>query len=551
MPELRFAVGATVLCNFGPSGWKLGRIIALHYREPEWPAGQVVPYQVLLEADQKLIYVPRDDPRYCREATPEDRRIARRPDALAALPPDPDAAGDLPAPAAPQMRARTGLDCSSAEAAPGSPGYRSGQCECCGPCPQHWSAAELYSEHYRCAARNGIPVTQCGFDLGTLQVGDTVHHPPGATSGSGEGFLQSPMLVRLPPGLRFSDDGGLTGTVQFDPHRSDTYAVEFVAVSTARWDDPAVGIVRMEIAFVVEGNTAPAEFDRAAFEETQQEARTTAERLLHDISDTWALWERQALSNRRTCDQILAALDRLRSLLEQHPRLDGGQWWLWLGGFHMNVHKLLENTLFECELYLGHALTFSDPNVRRMAEQNLAGCYSKRRLEAARFLWIDGMQQMIDGEWVTAADTFHRAADLQDGWGWAVNYGDIWMGEAAARLVHGATLAVRSGGQDAEALPWISASVQLLEKAVQRSSEAGVFGPGGHPWVAELTTALRAYRDLVSQSADLTDWLEAFQQRTVYWCAQVLSGTTPFPPKPRPRLESAADLIARLPGHNP
>ena len=37
----------------------------------------------------------------------------------------------------------------------------------------------------------------------------------------------------------------------------------------------------------------------------------------------------------------------------------------------MNIHKLLENALFECELYLGYALTFGDSEVRRMAEQNL------------------------------------------------------------------------------------------------------------------------------------------------------------------------------------
>ena len=51
------------------------------------------------------------------------------------------------------------------------------------------------------------------------------------------------------------------------------------------------------------------------------------------------------------------------------------------------VHKLLENTLYECELYLGHALMFGDAEVRRAAEQNLDGCYQKRLLgECARML---------------------------------------------------------------------------------------------------------------------------------------------------------------------
>ena len=63
----------------------------------------------------------------------------------------------------------------------------------------------------------------------------------------------------------------------------------------------------------------------------------------------------------------------------------------------MNVHRLLENALFECELYLGHALTFGDAEVRRMAEQNLEGCYQKRLLEAARFMWTDGCKLMRRG----------------------------------------------------------------------------------------------------------------------------------------------------------
>ena len=96
MSDLRFKIGAAVLCNMGSSGWKLGRIIALRYREDHWPAGVEAPYQVALEADHELIYVPEDDARYCREATPEDPRIASRMDALAGLPPGADAMGPGP-----------------------------------------------------------------------------------------------------------------------------------------------------------------------------------------------------------------------------------------------------------------------------------------------------------------------------------------------------------------------------------------------------------------------------------------------------------------------
>ena len=81
--EYRFKAGATVMCNLGPNGWKLGTVIALNYREEHWPADEVAPYQVLLKADRQLIYVPEDDDRYCREASTTDLRIAQRSDALA------------------------------------------------------------------------------------------------------------------------------------------------------------------------------------------------------------------------------------------------------------------------------------------------------------------------------------------------------------------------------------------------------------------------------------------------------------------------------------
>ena len=83
MAEYRFKVGTTVMCNFGEQGWKLGRIVALNYRETTWAEDIFVPYQVLLDDNYTLIYVPEDNDRYCREATVEDVRILKRKDALA------------------------------------------------------------------------------------------------------------------------------------------------------------------------------------------------------------------------------------------------------------------------------------------------------------------------------------------------------------------------------------------------------------------------------------------------------------------------------------
>ena len=72
MQQYRFRVGTTILCNLGELGWRPGRIIALNYRESNWPEGEVAPYQVALEEDYSLIYVPEDSDRYCCETTPED-----------------------------------------------------------------------------------------------------------------------------------------------------------------------------------------------------------------------------------------------------------------------------------------------------------------------------------------------------------------------------------------------------------------------------------------------------------------------------------------------
>ncbi len=542
MSDVRFKVGTAVMCNLGPEGWKLGRVIALHYREAHWASERSAPYQVALEDDHRLIYVPVDDDRCCREPRPEDLRMVQRIDALAELGADTQEHEQTGLGALAQTR----LSCEPQLAEPGYPSYRSGHCEGCNLCPQGWLYAELYSEHYRCAERNGLKVTHCVVDLGTVRVGDSIGDLANQDFKVGEGFLQAPTLMRLPPGLGFSDDGTITGEVRFDPHREAVYSVEFVAVSTAAWDNPEIGIVRLEMNFQVEGNQPPKDFEEDIFSRDQQEARVYARQAVQEVWDLWEQWEEGVLGNRETRARIGSVLSRLRSLLERHPRLDNGRWWAQLGGFYMNVHKLLENTLFECELYLGYALTFGDAEVRYIAERNLEGCYQKRLLEAARFMWIDGLEQMMRGEWARAARTLQSAAAQKDGWGWAVNYGDIWLSESAARLVCGAELNARDGMKDSEGSLWIKEASTLLAKGAARAETARTFLPNGHPWASELEEAFASYGNLVETGADTGDWLKAFKLRTLYWCAQVLGGASPFPPEPSARLDPAAELIKRL-----
>jgi len=209
--QLRFDVGAMVMCNLGRDGWRLGRVIALHYREDTWPIGQVAPYQVALEGDHSLIYVPHEEPRYCRAATPEDLNVERRLDALAPPPSGPDGRDE--------GVEETAMGDSLLTTMPqgdGVSGYRDGRCHGCDCCPGCWSAVELYSEHYRAAVRNGLKITRLVADLGVVQVGASVCHP--ANDHAASGFMQCPTLPRLPPGLTLSDSGALRGEVRFDPH---------------------------------------------------------------------------------------------------------------------------------------------------------------------------------------------------------------------------------------------------------------------------------------------------------------------------------------------
>jgi hypothetical protein len=96
-------------------------------------------------------------------------------------------------------------------------------------------------------------------------------------------------------------------------------------------------------------------------------------------------------------------------------------------------------------------------------------------------------------------------------------------------------------------------AARLLQKGGERAAE-GCDSEGhdseGHPWASETSAALAEYRRLREKGVDATAWLEAFKKRLLFWCSQVLGGAAPFPPKPRPRRQDAAALVARLPGHN-
>merc|ERR1712032_906171 len=72
---------------------------------------------------------------------------------------------------------------------------------------------------------------------------------------------------------------------------------------------------------------------------------------------------------------------------------------------------------------------FPDENVRREAGESLDGCYAKRQLEAAKFLWQDGLRHLVGGEWAQARAKFELAQDN----------GDIWTALAATLVMQWVT----------------------------------------------------------------------------------------------------------------
>ncbi len=105
----------------------------------------------------------------------------------------------------------------------------------------------------------------------------------------------------------------------------------------------------------------------------------------------------------------------------------------------------------------------------------------------------------------------------------------------------------------------LTAVAKCLERAAERAAAGNFRAPNGsaHPWFQELSDAYTEYLNLYGSSGGtntdttaLSAWVEEFKKRTVYWCAQVLDGAVPFPPKLRSRIQDAAALMKRLPGHN-
>ena len=76
----RFAVDTRVVCRTD-SGWKVGKVTAINYRQDHWPAGRTAPYQVELEDGFGLgpvyIFAPVDNDSLIRLSRPDHGRGCR------------------------------------------------------------------------------------------------------------------------------------------------------------------------------------------------------------------------------------------------------------------------------------------------------------------------------------------------------------------------------------------------------------------------------------------------------------------------------------------
>lgn len=367
-----------------------------------------------------------------------------------------------------------------------------GGCEMCNCCPKCWSCAELWSSSYECPSRVGLSTEVVSIDLGDFHVSEPVEwSSPVLTKG---GWSQCPSnAALLGTGLTFNDAGQLKGLVSWPENVGGVAreTIRFRAINTAAWGNSTVTV--LDLTFTIVRKSEAPLADKVA-----EAAKVAAVRAHADAA--YGAYTRWAPK------EVLEHLANLRSALDAAPLVGGGHPWVWLGALHMNAHKLLEDVLLECELYLGATLGFPDDAVRRDAEANLVGCFEKRKLEAARELWLRGLRRLAQGEARVVANVvvgaespegstavtsegllgplgaladLRTAAGLKGGFGWGVNQGEIKAALGSALLLA------------AELDPGSAAALVAEAKAVLTEAETL-----NHPWTLELLDFLKQDQEM-------------------------------------------------------
>ena len=345
-----------------------------------------------------------------------------------------------------------------------------------------WTCVELLSQHYNCAERNNITIYNVSRHLGTKNIGDYVSWQAPQkdnlpTSGWWNNCRTSPTLYNT--GLTFHDNGKLEGFIA----PSVTKAVWFTAYNTNN-----NVLTQLNLHLYVNTHTSPTVH---SFETVHPIVSKAADQAVASYKS----WENRQTSH----TDVIAAMNRqfqqMKTVLDQHPN-DGFGWGI-LGALHMNTHKLLENVLIDAEHYLGYALSFRDSKLTDFVETNLEGCYAKRLLEAAKFIWITGMQETLKGIdavlqerevmgkvnnggtsatiFMKAEELFVRAVSKKKGWGWGVNNGEIFLCQATVKLFlsrdkkEACQLVELAADRNAR-LPWTIFLQQFCKKSVEKNN---------------------------------------------------------------------------------
>ena len=278
-------------------------------------------------------------------------------------------------------------------------------------------------------------------------------------------------------GLTFLDDASLVGAISPNALKE----IWFTAFHTDGEASPPV-VTRLNLHLYI--NTYRTTQTRL---DAQPQVSTSANKAIAYYEE---YYNRHQLSHAEAIKGMNTEFGKMKVALDKQPTASNGYGWGILGALHMNTHKLLENVLLEAEHYLGFSLTFGG-KAAEFAESNLEGCYAKRQLEAAKFIWMNGMEKTIKGiqammmgkeeeeggglvvEQKEAASKvlldqavvlFERAVGKKDGWGWGVNNGEAWLGLASSKL-----LLVHLLGRDEQEGEENSAPCMLVEKAAVRN----------------------------------------------------------------------------------
>lgn len=352
--------------------------------------------------------------------------------------------------------------------------YRKGQCNTCNCCPSCWTCAEL--ESYQCAEKNNlsqITLTQKINHSLIMTIGDEVEWDIQKKIESGDliaqyngdhrykpakdGWLQCAAIQRLPQGLEWNDEGYLKGTVLNLPgpyqefQGNDPIHIKFTAVNTKKWKTHQ-SFERLEIKITLILHS------RNESEVKDSIHANKFQKLNLDYAyNAWQRWDLNAMDKH---------LDLVSSSLQKYPftgdcenqdTCEAGVNFAWRGSLGMNAHKYMRNILPEIEFYLGQALLFPSARVQEIAQMNLPGCFAKRQLESARWLLLVSAEILSAGikydnrqKWKRsdvnlnlagygslefnpatyisdAKKLLVKAEKSKEGWGWAVNDGEIWI----------------------------------------------------------------------------------------------------------------------------